>query len=458
MTGLALSPGLLQDEIAYDPARLYATLAFMFAVVSAAVIFVRLRYPKRLISDIAVTLGVFLLIIGTIVYTVAFRGLRPLEVVIAWMLSFGAIAWFVVRLNTIMSRPLALLEQLAGAVRRGDWAVLLRGDDGIATQDVGTALREVGALIGETRKTATQVLGASTDVARIGATVADGAGRVTTSLAGVSGGVGRSLDAARQIRQAASQLEEAAAATHASARESRELSAKVETSAQVGVRRAADAMTAVTELAGLARDLVERMDALRAASSSIGDVTTVVGDIGRQTNLLALNASIEAARAGEAGRGFAVVAEEVGKLATQSGGSVGRIEVLVREMTDRLEDASGRVARMEAAVKRGEQVMHEAVGVFQSIEQDARRTLALAEAVLRASERQDSLVRQVNDASSLVADAADESSSATDEAARAMQHQRSLTEQLRETAHALERSAGTLGDVVARFGSGGSEE
>jgi methyl-accepting chemotaxis protein len=446
---------LLQDGGGYPTSRLYLTLAFMFVFVGAAVAFVRLRYPKRLIADIALTLGIFMLVIGTIVYTVAFRGLRPIEVVIAWVLSLAAIAWFVVRLNAIMSRPLTLLEQLAAAVRRGDWAMLLRGDDGVAGQDIGAALGEVGSLIGETRKTASQVLGASTDVARIGATVADGAGRITASLTGVSGGVGRSMDASKQIRHAATQLEEATTATHGAARESRELSAKVEASAQLGVRRAADAMTSVTELAELARDLVERMDALRTSSGAIGDVTTVVGDIGRQTNLLALNASIEAARAGEAGRGFAVVAEEVGKLAMQSGGSVGRIEVLVREMTERIEDASGRVARMEAAVKRGEQVMHEAVAVFQSIEQDARRTLTLAEAVLRASERQDALVRQVNDASTLVADAADASSAATDEAARAMQHQRSLTEQLRETANALERSAGSLGDVVSRFGSGG---
>ena len=449
---------LLQEPAGYNPARLYFTLAFMFVFVGAAVAFVRFRYPKRLIADIASTLGIFMLVIGTIVYTVAFRGLRPVEVILAWVLSLGAIAWFVVKLNAIMSRPLALLENLASAVRRGDWAMLLRGDDGAASQDVGVALSEVGALIGETRKTATEVLGASTDVARIGATVADGAGRISTSLTGVSGGVSRSMDAARQIRQAATQLDEAAAATHASARESREISAKVEASAQLGVRRAADAMKTVTELTELARDLVERMGALRTASGDIGDVTTVVGDIGRQTNLLALNASIEAARAGEAGRGFAVVAEEVGKLAMQSGGSVGRIEVLVREMIDRIEDASGRVASMESAVKRGEQVMQEAVTVFQSIEQDARRTLSLAEAVLRASERQDLLVRQMNDASTLVADAADASSAATDEAARAMQHQRSLTEQLRETAYALERSAGTLGEVVSRFGAGGSGE
>ena len=456
MIPFAPSPVALQDAApGYDPSRLYATLAFMFVVVGATIAFVRIRYPRRLIADIALTLGIFLLVIGTIVYTVAFRGLQPVEVVIAWILSFGAIAWFVSKLNDIMSRPLGLLEQLATAVRRGDWAMLLKGDDGVASQDIGAALREVGALIGETKKTASQVLGASSDVARIGSNVADGAGRVTSSLGGVTGGVARSMDAARQIRQAAAQLDEAAGATHASAREAREISAKVETSAQVGVTRAADAMSAVTELTELARDLVARMEGLRNASSAISDVTTVVGDIGRQTNLLALNASIEAARAGDAGRGFAVVAEEVGKLAMQSGGSVGRIEVLVREMTERIEDAAERVGRMEIAVKRGEQVMHEAVGVFQSIEQDARRTLALAEAVLRASERQDALVRQVNDASTLVAEAADASSAATEEAARAMQHQRSLTEQLRETAYGLERSAGSLGEVVSRFGAGG---
>src|SRR5262245_35356649 len=131
MTGLTSTLASVQESAGYDPARLYATLAFMFAFVAAAVAFVRIRYPRRLISDIALTLGIFMVAIGTIVYTVAFRGLRPIEVIVAWVLSFAAIAWFVVRLNAIMSRPLALLEQLAGAVRRGDWAMLLQGDSGV---------------------------------------------------------------------------------------------------------------------------------------------------------------------------------------------------------------------------------------------------------------------------------------------------------------------------------------
>ena len=60
----------------------------------------------------------------------------------------------------------------------------------------------------------------------------------------------------------------------------------------------------------------------------------------------------------------------------------------------------------------------------------------------------------MNDASTLVVSAAGSSSAATDEAARAVQHQRALTEQLTETAYALERSAGSLSDVVSRFGAG----
>jgi len=80
MITFALSLRAMQDAApAYDPARLYATLGFMFVVVGAAVAFVRIRYPRRLIADIALTLGVFLLVIGTIVYTVAFRGLQPIE-------------------------------------------------------------------------------------------------------------------------------------------------------------------------------------------------------------------------------------------------------------------------------------------------------------------------------------------------------------------------------------------
>ena len=79
MMALLRAAMLLQEPRGYNPARLYFTLAFMFVFVGAAVAFVRVRYPKRLIADIASTLGIFMLVIGTIVYTVAFRGLQPAD-------------------------------------------------------------------------------------------------------------------------------------------------------------------------------------------------------------------------------------------------------------------------------------------------------------------------------------------------------------------------------------------
>jgi methyl-accepting chemotaxis protein len=196
-----------------------------------------------------------------------------------------------------------------------------------------------------------------------------------------------------------------------------------------------------------------RVGALREASVTIGEITDVITGIVRQTNLLALNAAIEAARAGEAGRGFAVVADEVGKLAAQSGGSLRSIEELVAQMAQRTDEAAARIGHMARVVADGEQVMQGAMEVFRRIEEDARRTLALAESVEAASRRQEALVGELGGASELVVKVADGAAAATHDASSATAKQRELTEHLLETALVLERASQSLGQVVSRFGT-----
>jgi methyl-accepting chemotaxis protein len=444
-------------NVPYPTSRLVFTLAFMVVVVAAAVLVVRIRFRHQLLAEIATTLGIFLLIIGTIVYTVAFRGLRPMEMVAAWSLSFAAIVWFVTRLNRIMTRPLRELDRLGVSLRRGDWSRILAGHAADGRGNIAAALRDVAALIEETRRTMDTLIRASERVTRVGGEAAGGAQDVGGALVRLAQGAQANLGVARRIRTAAEEITSASGDVSGAARETLQLSASMEGLAGEGVQHAEAASARVSEIAGAAHASAERIEAMRQMSDAIGEITAVIHKIVRQTNLLALNAAIEAARAGEAGKGFAVVAEEVRVLATQSAESLKRIDALVAEMTTRTEDASRQIQRMELAVGEGKRVMTQAMEVFRRLEGDARRAHALAGSVVDASKRHASLVDELGAASASVLGEADAAAGETSRASEAMEKQRALTEGLRETAMALEADARALRDVIARFGESETE-
>jgi len=81
--------------------RLVYTLLFMVFVLGTAMLAVRRFSSNRLFSQVVTTLGIFLLVIGTIVYTVAFRGLQLVEMILSWSVSAAAIYWFLGRMNRI---------------------------------------------------------------------------------------------------------------------------------------------------------------------------------------------------------------------------------------------------------------------------------------------------------------------------------------------------------------------
>jgi two-component system cell cycle sensor histidine kinase/response regulator CckA len=93
--------GVTSPANEYPISRLAYTLLFMVFVLGTAVFVVRRTSRNRLFSQLVTTLGIFLLIIGTIVYTVAFRGLQLTEMVLSWSVSAAAIYWFLDRMNRI---------------------------------------------------------------------------------------------------------------------------------------------------------------------------------------------------------------------------------------------------------------------------------------------------------------------------------------------------------------------
>ncbi|GEM_PF-2080951 len=452
----------------YPPERLYLTLSVMLVAVAAAVAIVRRRFAQRLLAEIATTLGIFLLIIGSIVYTVAFRGLRPVELGVAWALSLPAIGWFVWRLNSIMTRPLAQLEALGDAIRRGEWAAVLGADGasaspGAAAQGnrsaapgaaggVEAALRDVAVLVGQTQHTSHSVLEAAGEVARIGASAADSADRVTAALARLTEASGGNAVAARRIGEAAGHLTTAAAQVRGAARETLEISGAVDGRAQAGVASATAATARVSAIVGATRDMEAALTQLRAAAGSAADVTAEIGGVARQTNLLALNAAIEAARAGEEGRGFTVVATEVRTLSRRATEALARVESLLRDIAARVDAVDRQLQSVRGAAEEGERVMQQAMGVFEDIAAHGQRTVALAQSVVAAVAVAESLVTELGAASALVIEVADRTAVETQHVGSTTVEQRTRTEHLRTTARALQGLAESLRGVVARFG------
>jgi two-component system cell cycle sensor histidine kinase/response regulator CckA len=101
ITLLVAQMGSTWESLPHPVSRLVYTLLFMVFVLGAAMFVVHRTSPNTLFSRVVTTLGVFLLVIGTIVYTVAFRGLQLIEMVLSWTVSAAAIYWFLGRMNRI---------------------------------------------------------------------------------------------------------------------------------------------------------------------------------------------------------------------------------------------------------------------------------------------------------------------------------------------------------------------
>jgi division protein CdvB (Snf7/Vps24/ESCRT-III family) len=110
------------------------------------------------------------------------------------------------------------------------------------------------------------------------------------------------------------------------------------------------------------------------------------------------------------------------------------------------------MAHAREAAEGGEQVMRNALTVFHDIEIRVERTVALAQSVVTAAAQAESLVGDLGTATTLVVRVAEGTAAETAQVATATARQRELTDHLRTTAAALERSAASLGEVVERFG------
>lgn len=186
-------------------------------------------------------------------------------------------------------------------------------------------------------------------------------------------------------------------------------------------------------------------------SRSIGQVSTMIGEIATQTNLLALNAAIEAARAGEAGKGFAVVAEEVRKLATQTGESVGSIRSVV---TNIQKDTQEAVKAMDAGlveVQKGLQSVDRTEMSFQAIVRSAEEVASKVQETAAAAQQMAASSEQVAATVSNMGHVAKVTSELSQNVAGATEQQLASSQEVTSSSQMLASIAQDLQDVINTY-------
>lgn len=153
---------------------------------------------------------------------------------------------------------------------------------------------------------------------------------------------------AASLQETSSSIEEInsmISANTVSAQQSTQYSAQSLKSAEKGKEVVAQMMDAMTTINDSNNQIMTQLDESNKEIENIvkligeiGAKTKVINDIVFQTKLLSFNASVEAARAGEHGKGFSVVAEEVGNLASMSGGAAVEISKMLEGSINRVNE------------------------------------------------------------------------------------------------------------------------
>ncbi len=168
----------------------------------------------------------------------------------------------------------------------------------------------------------------------------------------------------------------------------------VRTEAENGDAIVKDVVGSILSISTEVNGLSSMIELVKQDSNDIGTVIDVIQNIAEQTNLLALNAAIEAARAGDSGRGFSVVADEVRNLAHKTATSTTEI----REMIERLQgNTSNATQGMELCNTKVQSSVEMTTKAGQSLEQITQS------------------VATISDSSMLIASAAEEQTTVSED-------------------------------------------
>jgi methyl-accepting chemotaxis protein len=331
--------------------------------------------------------------------------------VVASIIVGGAISIFTTRWIT---KPISSVVAAMRKILEGD----LSGDDIVVTTD--DELGDMGRSANGMQQSLRKMIGNVGESAQRIAAASEELSATTTEQAH---GAASQKDQTHQVVASMQEMASTVSQVAENSSKASEASRKAAETARLGGEIVEDALAKMRAIADSVGQTAKKVQELGKSSNQIGEIIGVIDDIADQTNLLALNAAIEAARAGEQGRGFAVVADEVRKLAE-------RTSKATKEITVMIQNIQAETLSAVEAMKTGTQQ------VELGVESTTRAGASLHE-IIKTSE-------QVGDMIVLIATAATEQSSATDEINSSIEQIAKITE---ESATGTQEAARAVGDL-----------
>ena len=268
-----------------------------------------------------------------------------------------------------------IIEQVAG----GDLTAELKplSDKDVIVLDMGKMTGNLNNMFSEIHSAAKQVSSGSKQIANGAQSLAQGATEQASTIEELSASIS---DIATKTAQNAEMAKESAG-----------LSGAIKQNAEKGSVQMDQLMDAVQEI--------------NDASSSISKVIKAIDDIAFQTNILALNAAVEAARAGQHGKGFAVVAEEVRNLAAKS--------------AEAAKDTGAMIANSIDKANMGHSIAEGTVTSLKEIVDGINRSVDLINRISQSSHEQTEAITMINTGVDQVAQVVHENSATAEESAAA---------------------------------------
>jgi methyl-accepting chemotaxis protein len=282
--------------------------------------------------------------------------------------------------------------------------------------------------------------------------------RVAAATEELASGLAEASAAAEELRRSMEQIaagaDEASGASHEQLEAVKNVASnlKVARGEADGARRRTEATQvslteAATQITGSVQAIERNADRqmksgeiigeLQRRAQDISEITGTVSRISDQTNLLALNAAIEAARAGDHGRGFAVVAEEVRALAEASDKSALQVKGLAEEIQTNVKTAVEVITKSAGVAVAQAKAGAQAVETLVAIRDDMGRLVEGSQETLLAAIEAERAILEVQKGAELVASAAEQQFSATNEVQSAIGQQAQSLNQGQSAAQAL---------------------